>query len=76
MSSRLSRFSRPCALIILTAGAASVLALTGIAPSCAAYSRRIVASPLELTELIAAAMAAALLLRADKISGELDVLSR
>jgi hypothetical protein len=50
-------------VIILTAALPLVLALTGIAPSSPPAAAGAIASPLELTELIAASMAAALLLR-------------
>src|SRR6478609_7428672 len=50
-------------VIILTAALPLVLALTGIAPSSPPTATGAIASPLELTELIAASMAAALLLR-------------
>src|ERR1700687_942621 len=50
-------------VIILTAALPMLLALTGIAPSSPPTAAGAIASPLELTELIAASMAAALLLR-------------
>src|SRR5258708_22525011 len=50
-------------VIILTAALPLLLALTGIAPSSPPAAAVAIASPLELTELIAASMAAALLLR-------------
>src|SRR5258707_10433193 len=50
-------------VIILTAALPLVLALTGIAPSSPPAAAVAIASPLELTELIAASVAAALLLR-------------
>src|SRR6267143_2897076 len=50
-------------VIILTAALPLVLALTGIAPSSPPPAAGAIASPLELAELIAAAVAAALLLR-------------
>src|SRR6266404_6047187 len=50
-------------VIILTAALPLVLALTGIAPSSPPAAAGAIASPLELTELIAASLAAALLLR-------------
>ena len=50
-------------VIILTAALPLLLALTGIAPSSAPAAAVAIASPLELTELIAAAVAVALLLR-------------
>jgi uncharacterized protein len=50
-------------VIILTAALPMLLTLTGIAPSSAPTAATAVASPLELAELIAAAVAAALLLR-------------
>jgi uncharacterized protein len=50
-------------VIILTAALPMLLALTGIAPSSPAASAAAIASPLELAELIAAAVAVALLLR-------------
>jgi membrane AbrB-like protein len=50
-------------VIILTAALPLLLALTGIAPSSPPAAAAAVASPLELAELIAAAVAAALLLR-------------
>src|SRR6476661_9122698 len=50
-------------VIILTAALPLVLALAGIAPSSPPAAAVAIASPLELTELIAASMAAALLLR-------------
>jgi uncharacterized protein len=50
-------------VIILTAALPLLLALTGIAPSSAPTAAGAVASPLELTELIAASVAVALLLR-------------
>src|SRR5437762_5419422 len=50
-------------VIILTAALPLVLALTGIAPSSPPAAAGAIASPLELTELIAASVAAALLLR-------------
>jgi membrane AbrB-like protein len=53
-------------VIILTAALPMLLALTGIAPSSPPNTAAAIASPLELTELIAAAVAAALLLRLTK----------
>src|SRR3984893_8346889 len=50
-------------VIILTAALPLLLALTGLAPASAPIAATAIASPLELVELIAAAMAAALLLR-------------
>src|SRR5712675_2584019 len=50
-------------VIILTAGLPMLLALTGIAPSSPPGVAAAIASPVELTELIAAAVAVALLLR-------------
>src|SRR6202011_6375766 len=50
-------------VIILTAALPLVLALTGIAPTAAPTAAGAIASPLELTELIAASVAVALLLR-------------
>ena len=50
-------------VIILTAALPMLLALTGIAPSSPPAAAVAIASPLELTELIAASVAAALLLR-------------
>jgi len=50
-------------VIILPAAMPLVLALTGIAPSSPPAAAGAIASPLELTELIAASVAAALLLR-------------
>src|SRR6266403_3782377 len=50
-------------VIVLTAALPLVLALTGIAPSSPPPATGAIASPLELTELIAASVAAALLLR-------------
>src|SRR5258705_5104797 len=50
-------------VIILTAALPLLLALTGIAPSSAPTAAVAIASPLELTELIAASVAVALLLR-------------
>jgi membrane AbrB-like protein len=50
-------------VIILTAALPLLLALTGIAPSSPPAAAAAVASPFELTELIAASVAAALLLR-------------
>ena len=50
-------------VIILTAALPLLLALTGIAPSSPPAAAGAIASPLELTELIAASVAAALLLR-------------
>jgi len=50
-------------VIILTAALPILLALTGIAPSSAPTAAVAIASPLELTELIAASVAVALLLR-------------
>src|SRR3981081_1757295 len=49
-------------VIILTAALPLLLALTGIAPSSAPAAAVAIASPLELTELIAASVAVALLL--------------
>jgi len=50
-------------VIILTAALPMLLALTGIAPSSRPGAVAAVASPLDLTELVAASMAVALLLR-------------
>jgi hypothetical protein len=50
-------------VIILTAALPLLLSLTGIAPSSAPTAAVAIASPLELTELIAASVAVALLLR-------------
>src|SRR5216684_8162459 len=50
-------------VIILTAALPLMLAVTGIAPSSPPAAAGAIASPLELTELIAASVAAALLLR-------------
>jgi membrane AbrB-like protein len=50
-------------VIILTAALPLLLALTGLAPASAPIAAAAIASPLELVELIAAAVAAALLLR-------------
>src|SRR6202790_4722112 len=50
-------------VIILTAALPLLLALTGIAPAAAPSLAITTASPLELTELVAAALAVALLLR-------------
>jgi uncharacterized protein len=50
-------------VIILTAALPMLLALTGIAPSSPPTAAIAIASPLELAELIAASVAAALLLR-------------
>src|ERR1700688_3179351 len=50
-------------VIILTAALPMLLALTGIAPSSPPAAAAATASPFELTELIAASVAAALLLR-------------
>jgi uncharacterized protein len=50
-------------VIILTAALPILLALTGMAPSSAPTAAVAIASPLELTELIAASVAVALLLR-------------
>jgi membrane AbrB-like protein len=50
-------------VIILTAALPMVLTLTGIAPSTPPAAATAIASPLELAELIAASVAAALLLR-------------
>src|ERR1700694_4507590 len=50
-------------VIALTAALPLLLALTGIAPSSAPTAAGAIASPLELTELIAASVAVALLLR-------------
>jgi membrane AbrB-like protein len=50
-------------VIILTAALPLLLALTGIAPSSPPAAAVAIASPLELTELIAASVAVALLLR-------------
>ncbi len=50
-------------VIILTAALPLLLALTGITPSSPPTAAAAIASPLELTELIAASMAVALLLR-------------
>src|ERR1700687_2401489 len=53
-------------VIILTAALPMLLALTGIAPSSPPTAAAAIASPLELAELIAASVAAALLLRSIK----------
>src|SRR5437879_8668069 len=53
-------------VIILTAALPMLLALTGIAPSSQPAAAVAIASPLELTELIAASVAVALLLRLAK----------
>jgi membrane AbrB-like protein len=50
-------------VIILTTALPLLLALTGLAPASPPMAAAAIASPLELTELIAAAVAAALLLR-------------
>jgi membrane AbrB-like protein len=50
-------------VIILTAALPMLLAATGIAPSSASATAVAIASPLELAELVAASVAAALLLR-------------
>jgi membrane AbrB-like protein len=50
-------------VIILTAALPMLLALTGIAPSSRPTAVAAIASPLELTELVAASVAVALLLR-------------
>jgi membrane AbrB-like protein len=50
-------------VIILTAALPLLLALTGIAPSSPPAAAMAIASPIELTELIAASVAVALLLR-------------
>jgi len=50
-------------VIILTAALPMLLALTGIAPSSPPAAAAAIASPLELTELVAASVAVALLLR-------------
>jgi uncharacterized protein len=50
-------------VIILTAALPVLLALTGIAPSSAPLAMTAIASPLEMTELIAASVAVALVLR-------------
>jgi membrane AbrB-like protein len=50
-------------VIVLTAALPLLLALTGIAPSSPPAAAAAIASPLELAELIAASVAAALLLR-------------
>src|ERR1700736_456433 len=50
-------------VIILTAALPLLLSLTGIAPSSAPTAAGAIASPLDLTELVAASVAAALLLR-------------
>jgi uncharacterized protein len=50
-------------VIILTAALPLLLALTGIAPAAAPPLATAIASPVELTELVAASVAAALLLR-------------
>src|ERR1700694_5896811 len=50
-------------VIVLTAALPLLLALTGIAPSSPPAATAAIASPLELAELIAASVAAALLLR-------------
>ena len=53
-------------VILLTAALPLLLALTGIAPSSPSPMASAIASPLELTELLAASVAAALLLRLAK----------
>jgi membrane AbrB-like protein len=53
-------------VIILTAALPLLLALTGIAPSSRPTAVAAIASPLELTELVAASIAVALLLRLTK----------
>jgi membrane AbrB-like protein len=53
-------------VIILTAALPMLLALTGIAPSSPPAAALAIASPLELAELVAASVAAALLLRLTK----------
>src|SRR5450432_3824251 len=53
-------------VIILTAALPMLLALTGIAPSSPPAAALAIASPLELVELVAASVAAALLLRLTK----------
>jgi membrane AbrB-like protein len=53
-------------VIILTAALPMLLALTGIAPSSPPAAALTIASPLELAELVAASVAAALLLRLTK----------
>jgi membrane AbrB-like protein len=53
-------------VIILTAALPMLLALTGIAPSSPPAAAVMIASPLELTELIAASVVVALLLRLAK----------
>jgi membrane AbrB-like protein len=53
-------------VIILTAALPLLLGLTGIAPSSRPTAVAAIASPLELTELVAASIAAALLLRLTK----------
>jgi membrane AbrB-like protein len=53
-------------VIILTAALPMLLTLTGIAPSSPPATAVAIASPLELTELIAASVAVALLLRLTK----------
>ena len=53
-------------VIILTAALPMLLALTGIAPSSSPAAAVAIASPLELTELIAASVVVALLLRLAK----------
>ena len=50
-------------VIILTAALPMLLAVTGIAPTSSPAATAAIASPLELTELIAAAVAVSLLLR-------------
>src|SRR3982075_92901 len=55
-------------VILLTAALPLLLALTGIAPSSPPAAAVAIASPLELTELIAASVAVALLLRLMKFS--------
>src|SRR5262252_6696963 len=53
-------------VIILTAALPMVLAIAGVAPPAAPSLTMITASPLELAELVAAALAAAMLLRLAK----------
>ncbi len=61
-------------VIILTGMLPLVLAPTGLlGPRSAAIAPADIASPLELAALAAAAVAVALLLRLDQVSGELDV---
>ena len=60
-------------VIILTAALPLLLTLTGVASASPPVAAVATASPLELAELIAASVAAALLLRLARFPGELDV---